>query len=108
MILNEIRQLYWGKPFRPFTVNLADGRSIPVSHPEFMALSPSANEIFVYQPTGTFDIVNLALVTSITAQPQNARQRADQSVPSDFSAVCSAASASSPRYFRASRHRSIK
>jgi hypothetical protein len=72
MILNEIHQLNWAKPFRPFTVNLADGRSIAVSHPELMALSPSANEIFVYQPTGMFDIVNLALVTSITAQPQAA------------------------------------
>jgi hypothetical protein len=38
MDLNGIREAIRRQPFQPFTIRLADGRSMPVSHPEYVAV----------------------------------------------------------------------
>jgi len=42
MDLNSIRAALRAEPFRPFELCLADGRRVPVKHPEFVALSQLA------------------------------------------------------------------
>jgi len=42
MDLNSIRAALRAEPFRPFELCLADGRRVPVKHPEFVALSQRA------------------------------------------------------------------
>jgi hypothetical protein len=39
MDLNSIRDALKRQPFRPFTMCLADGRTVPVKHPEFVAIT---------------------------------------------------------------------
>ena len=39
MDLNSIRNALREQPFRPFELCLADGRRIPVTHPEFVAMN---------------------------------------------------------------------
>lgn len=39
MDLNSIRQALREAPFRPFVLGLADGRRVPVKHPEFVAMN---------------------------------------------------------------------
>ncbi len=39
MDLNSIRQALREQPFRPFELCLADGRRVPVTHPEFVAMN---------------------------------------------------------------------
>ena len=39
MDLNSIRNALREQPFRPFELCLADGRRIPVKHPEFVAMN---------------------------------------------------------------------
>jgi hypothetical protein len=70
MMIERIRNLYWAKPFKPFTIHLADGRSLAVTHPEFMALSPSEKNITVYQADSAAHTVNLALVTDVVLYPE--------------------------------------
>ena len=38
MDINGLREAVVRTPFEPFAIRLADGRSIPVNHPEFVAV----------------------------------------------------------------------
>ena len=65
MMIEKIRTLYWAKPFKPFTIHMADGRTLTVTHPEFMAFSPTERYISVFEADGTPHSVNLSLVTDV-------------------------------------------
>ncbi len=39
MDLNSIRSALRVEPFQPFVLHLADGRKIPIKHPEFVAMN---------------------------------------------------------------------
>lgn len=65
MTVDLLRQMYKAEPFRPFTIHLADGRSLPVVHQEFLAMSPSGRSVLVYQSDDSFNIVDLLLVTDL-------------------------------------------
>jgi hypothetical protein len=62
----ELRKALHARPFRPFTLYLADGRNLRVVHPEFVAISPSGRTAAVY-PEGDdgADQIDLLLVTQI-------------------------------------------
>ena len=66
MTISEFKNILGAKPFRAFTINLADGRSIPVKHREFVLPSPSGRTVIVYQPDDSFDIIDILLVTSLS------------------------------------------
>jgi len=68
MTIQEIRRLYDARPFRPFDIHTADGRKIRVAHREFMATAPAARTVVVYQADGSFDIVDLLLVSALRVQ----------------------------------------
>ena len=57
--------MHEAQPFRPFTICLADGRRILVRHREFAAISPVGRTAVVYQPDGSFDVIDLLLVTAL-------------------------------------------
>jgi hypothetical protein len=57
--------MHQARPFQPFDVHLADGRSLPVGHPEFLALTPPGRTIGIGLADGTIEIVDLLLVTSL-------------------------------------------
>jgi len=72
MTVQEIRKLYDAHPFRRFTIHMADGRRIRVGHPEFMATAPAARTVVVYQTSGSFDIIDLLLVTALEVEANGA------------------------------------
>jgi len=57
-------------PFRPFTIHLADGRSLTVPHRDFVSQSPGGRTIIVYWSDEAFSIVDLYLVTELEIQAQ--------------------------------------
>lgn len=63
MTIDRIRELYEAKPFQPFTLRLADGREVPVHHPELMIVAPSGRTVVVVQPDDRLNIIDLLLVT---------------------------------------------
>jgi hypothetical protein len=65
MTLEQIRNVFRAQPFQPFVIHLADGRGIPVRHPDFMLPAPSGRTIIVYQPDDSFNIIDLLLVTDL-------------------------------------------
>jgi hypothetical protein len=68
MTVEQLRKVHQARPFEPFNLHMADGRSIPVEHPEFLALSSAGRTISVGLPDGTFEIVDLRQVTDLKSQ----------------------------------------
>ncbi len=65
MTIQRLQNVHRAKPFHPFTIHLADGRSFRVAHPEFLSHSPTGRTIIVYQPDENFSILDLLLVTEL-------------------------------------------
>ncbi len=70
MQVDEIRTLLHGRPFVPFTIHLADGRTMRVEHPDFVATAPEGNSIIVYEPDSSFAIVDLSLAVDAEVKAQ--------------------------------------
>jgi len=65
MTVEQIRRLHQARPFQPFEIHLADGRALPVRHPEMLAIAPAGRTIGVGLIDGTIEVVALPLVTSL-------------------------------------------
>ena len=65
MTIEQMRAIHQANPFQPFTIHLADGRSIRVSHNQQMSMSPSGRTCIVYRHDDSFEIVDLLLVTTL-------------------------------------------
>lgn len=65
MTIERFNEAMRTKPFVPFHVNLADGRSIPVVHPDYVAWNPQGRTIVILQPDDSCQHVDLLLVTSL-------------------------------------------
>lgn len=61
--MNHVR----AKPFRPFTIHMADGRSIRVTHPEAVAYG-GGRTAAVATSRRTFEIIDLLLVPSLETE----------------------------------------
>jgi hypothetical protein len=80
MRIEKLRLLHTARPFRPFVIHLADGRHIPVEHPEFLAQSPSGRTIYVETSGDKGHHIDLLLVTDLEVDTNgsagsNGRQR---------------------------------
>ena len=71
MTVERFQQVLSAQPFRPFTIHLADGTSIPVSSREFVAPSPSGRTVVVFQADDRMNILDLLLVTNLVVEPSN-------------------------------------
>ena len=65
MTTEQLRKIHQARPFKPFRVHLADGRQLDVSHPEFLAHSPTGRTIMIANPDESFEVVDLLLVVSL-------------------------------------------
>ncbi len=65
MTLERFRDAMRAQPFVPFRVYLADGRSISVVHPEYVAWNPGGRTAVIIQPDDSCQHVDLLLVTSL-------------------------------------------
>ncbi|NDC64080.1 MAG: hypothetical protein EBZ59_08890 [Planctomycetia bacterium] len=65
MTTEQLRAALSARPFQPFILHVADGREIPVRHPEFTMPPPVGRTIVVYQPDRSMSILDLLLVTEI-------------------------------------------
>jgi hypothetical protein len=81
MTTEHIRRLYETQPFVPFTIHLADGRSISVPHGDFLALGPTGRTVIVYQPDESFNIVDLLLVTDLKVSSPQGKGGNGEEVP---------------------------
>jgi hypothetical protein len=67
MSVEELRKCIVASPFVPFTLNIADGRRIPVIGRDFIFVPPEKGRtVLVYQRDGEFDILDAMLVTGVS------------------------------------------
>ncbi len=67
--------MHQARPFQPFDIHLADGRTLPVNYPEFLAQSPSGRTIAVGHADGVLEVVDLLLVVSLKPRPRSSSRR---------------------------------
>lgn len=78
MDIGGVREALHREPFEPFVLRLADGRSLPVPHPDFVALG--TRRIVVVKEDDSTSIVEPLLIVSIDTLPKtgsggNGKQR---------------------------------
>jgi hypothetical protein len=76
MTIDQIRKLHQARPFQPFRINLADSRSLVVSHPELLAVNPPGRTLIVVTgDENLYEVVDLLLVTSLEVLNGHTKQR---------------------------------
>jgi hypothetical protein len=55
------------QPFEPFAMRLADGRSLAVGHPDFVAVHP--RRVIVITDDGSWSVVEPLLIVSLDYTP---------------------------------------
>jgi hypothetical protein len=76
MTSEQFRKYWWATPFKAFAMHLADGRWLPILHPENVAISTSGRMVSVIDPkVDAFETVDLLLVTSLRPLNGNEHRR---------------------------------
>ncbi len=65
MTSEQFRSTLHLKPFRPFTIRMADGRTFDVAHPDFVAQSPSGRTVIVFQSDESYSLLDLLMMTEL-------------------------------------------
>jgi len=65
MNADELRRAHRARPFRSFRLHLADGREIPVTHPENLMVTSDGRSAAVYVPREGIEILDLPLMTAL-------------------------------------------
>jgi len=65
MTSDQVLRLQNAAPFKPYWILLTDGRSITISHPDYVSVSGENEIISVNDDSGGVEIVDLALVISL-------------------------------------------
>jgi hypothetical protein len=65
MQIPVLREALRAQPFRPFTIRLTDGRSLPVPHPELVGIA--GRTVFVASPAQdeSYTLVDSVLIVSL-------------------------------------------
>lgn len=87
MQLHTIRDFVAKQPFSPFRMNLVDGSSVTVQHPEFISFPPAsqrfARDCVVWKPGGGMYLLDVMHVLTIelleTASPEASDTPSDES-----------------------------
>jgi len=67
MDIRGVREALHREPFEPFVIRLADGRSLPVPHPDFVALTP--RRVIVGAKDDSWSVVEPLLIVSLDTPP---------------------------------------
>lgn len=59
MAIEQLRKVMKSKPFRPFTLRLADGRRVSVPPPEHLWFGPDSPRSVVVYEDGSYFIIDL-------------------------------------------------
>lgn len=73
MDLNGLREALRQQPFEPFAIRLADGRSLAVHHPEFVAVGK--RRAVVIGDEDSWSWIELLLIVSIDSLPTPKKSR---------------------------------
>ena len=64
MTLKTLREMRDAAPFKPFEIQLSDGRALPVATPDHLFFLPKSREFLVVLADGAFRFVDSTQVVS--------------------------------------------
>lgn len=67
--------MHQARPFRPFAIHTADGRTFPIPHSEFLACEPEGTTLVVFRTNHTFSNLDLDLVNELEVLPVNGKSK---------------------------------
>jgi hypothetical protein len=70
MTVEQLRKVHQARPFRPFTLYLADGSQVHVPHSEFLSHSPSGRTVIVHHDDADYSVIDLLLVSKLEVKSQ--------------------------------------
>ena len=73
MDIAGVREALHKQPFEPFAIRLADGRSLPVPHPDFVALT--SRRVIVGAEDDSWSIIEPLLNVSLDSLPKQGKGR---------------------------------
>ncbi len=65
MRLEALKEAVEARPFRPFVIHLADGRSASVPAADFVSINPRGRTMLVWTEQGGFRVIDMPLITEI-------------------------------------------
>jgi hypothetical protein len=68
MDIAGVREVLHRQPFEPFFIRLADGRSLPVPHRDFVALTP--RRVIVGAEDDSWSIIEPLMIVSLDSMPE--------------------------------------
>jgi hypothetical protein len=68
MDIDGVREALHRQPFEPFDIRLADGRSVPVHHPDFVALGN--RRVLVVGDDDSTSMIDSLLIVSLDTPPR--------------------------------------
>jgi hypothetical protein len=84
--VEELKRAKDERPFRPFSIRMADGRKVPVTHPDALAWDADRDDetgeptapftAVCIVPGGGWVIIELALITALELQPPDGEGKA--------------------------------
>jgi hypothetical protein len=78
MRIDELKKAKDRRPFEPFEIRMADGRSFLIKHPDAVAWDPDETRIALCGlPGGAFEIIDVVLATSLGFPAKTAAPKAD-------------------------------
>ena len=76
MTINEFRNALNAAPFRPFIIHLADGKTVPVVHPDYVLVTGQGRTAIISRPQDDwFAIVDLPLISQLEVPADAAQVR---------------------------------
>jgi hypothetical protein len=75
MTSDQLKNLHEARTFKPFVIQMADGTSVPVDHPELLFRTQGGRTAFVNTEGEKVTIIDLLLVTKLTFQNENGARR---------------------------------
>lgn len=69
MTTDQLKSFISVRPFRPFLIHMADGRTVEVNHPQWIAYA-GGRIALVAKPDDSFEVIDLLLVPSLEAKAE--------------------------------------
>lgn len=72
----KLKELREAAPFRPFKIDLADGRQVLVLHRDYISISPEGRTCVVWQKDDSMTIIDVRLIQSVSIEPATGTEAA--------------------------------
>ena len=75
MTFDAIREAVHAEPFHPFGLRLADGKTVRVKHPDYIAFGPKGRTVVVYAADDSFRVLDVMWITALERNGQTTTKK---------------------------------